>query len=82
MVATEQREFSKAPLNALVSIAQTFLKPENLFADYRKTEVPRLDDPRMDGTHRNFMHAVPLHRYECVTINDRCRGRWGRLGIN
>ena len=70
-VAAEQREFSEAPLNALVDIAQALLKPEHFLADYRKTEVARFDDTCMHGPDRNFMHAVPFHGNERVPINDR-----------
>src|SRR5258708_18484082 len=62
-VTTEQRQFSEAPFNAFVNISQTFFESENLLTHDRKTKMARLDDSRLDGNHRDFIHTVALHRY-------------------
>ncbi len=74
-VAVEQRQLGESPFDALVNVSQTFLEPEYLFTDHRKTEMAGFDDPRVDGTHRNFMHAIAFHRYESVGVDYRNRGR-------
>src|SRR5881396_2425763 len=63
-----ERHLLEAFLDAFVLVAEPLLKLQDLFADDREAEVPRLDRARVDRTDRDLVHAFALDRYERIAV--------------
>lgn len=50
-----------ALLNPPVLVAEGNLQAEDLFAVALEAEMPRLDDPCVDRSHRHLVDLLPLH---------------------
>jgi hypothetical protein len=51
-----------------VHIPETLFNLRTFLADHRKTEMAGLDDSRVDGAHRDFVHAVAFHGDEGIIV--------------
>src|SRR5262249_17049243 len=58
-------------LSAAVLISERNLQVEHLFAVALKPEVPRLDDPRMDGADGHLVDLFSLHTVEVRNADHR-----------
>src|SRR5262249_49856168 len=67
-IPVPDRQLLEALLDALVHVAQTFLEAQHLLADDLEAEVSRFDDPRVDGSDRDLVHAVAADAHEGIVL--------------
>src|SRR5207253_863532 len=63
-----ERHLLEALLDAFVRVAEPLLQPQDLFADDREAEVPRLDRAGVDRTDRDLVHAFALDQDERIAL--------------
>src|SRR5207302_2531123 len=63
-----ERHSFEALLDPLVRVTEPLLQPQDLLADDREAEMPRLDDAGMHRTDRNLVHAFSLDPDERIAV--------------
>ncbi len=74
-IGVEERHRLETLFDALVRVAQTLLEAQHFFADDLETEMSRLDRARVNGPHRDFVHAVAGDADERIVLLSRCPRR-------
>jgi hypothetical protein len=66
-----RRTAEERAFDAPVLVAEGDFEVKHLLSVALKAEVPRLDDPRVHGTHGNLMHFIALDPIKVHDADDR-----------